>query len=69
MAEPPENVGRDNCDICLPKSYQIGFIGYWSVSDHRYVYVLENAKPDKTLIASAEFKIHSAFTRYLEPTE
>jgi hypothetical protein len=46
--------------------YRIGFIGYWDKTYERYVYVLEQANPDKTLVASSLFKIHSAFTRYLE---
>jgi hypothetical protein len=46
--------------------YRIGFIGYLDPDAKRYIYVLEKSNPDKTLISSAEFKIHSAFTSYLE---
>lgn len=46
--------------------YRVGFIGYWDSVYQRYVYVLEKANPDRTLVRSRKFKIHSAFTRYLE---
>jgi len=46
--------------------YRVGFIGYWDSAYQRYVYVLEKANPDRTLVRSDRFKIHSAFTKYLE---
>ena len=46
--------------------YRVGFIGYWDSTYQRYVYVLEKANPDRTLVHSSKFKIHSAFTKYLE---
>jgi hypothetical protein len=46
--------------------YRIGFIGYWNSSDQRYMYVLEKSNPDQALINSAQIKIHSAFTVYLQ---
>ncbi len=46
--------------------YRVGFIGYWEPVYQRYVYVLEKASPNRTLVRSNKFKIHSAFTKYLE---
>lgn len=46
--------------------YRIGFIGYWDPAYEKYVYALEKAKPDKTLVHSERLRIHSAFTKYLE---
>lgn len=46
--------------------YQVGIIGYWDPRLGRFVYVLENANPPRALIGSAEFKVHSAFSKYLE---
>lgn len=46
--------------------YRIGCIGYWDPAKRRYIYVLERSSPDKTLVRSAKFKLHSALVEYLE---
>lgn len=49
--------------------FQLGFLGYYHPVDKRYVYSLEKANPDRALVRSDSFRIHSAFTNYLELKE
>ena len=46
--------------------YIIGFIGYKDRSTQRFIYTLEESNPEFTLVESKDFKIHSAFTKFLE---
>lgn len=46
--------------------YRVGIVGYFAPSEHRYIYVLQRSNPDKTLLKSTRYKIHSALSAYLE---
>jgi hypothetical protein len=48
--------------------YQTGLIGYWGATKKRYVYALEKTKLDKTVTSETKFKVHNAFSTYLELT-
>ena len=46
--------------------YRTGVVGYFAPSERRYIYVLQRSNPDKTLLESTQYKIHSALSAYLE---
>lgn len=46
--------------------YKTGCIGYWDPSKKQYIHVLHKSNPDKTLLGSTRFKVHSALANYLE---
>jgi hypothetical protein len=48
--------------------YQTGLIGYWDAAKKRYVYALEKTKLDQTVTGETKFRVHSAFSTYLELT-